>query len=610
MMKRLNSNQLLRFSVVCAFVISLYSCSNNITNREDEKTDQDGDTRPNVVLIMTDDQGYGDFGFTGNDAIQTPNIDTLKKESVFMNNFYVSPVCSPTRASLMTGKFALRTGVYDTFNGGSLMASEEVTIAEILKANGYRTGIFGKWHLGSSYPFRPSDQGFDESLIHHGGGIGQPGDPENYEGWDSCYFNPNLYKNNKLVSTFGYCSDVFTDEVLNFMESSTKEPFFAYLAFNAPHDPLQVPQEWYDMYKELTFEIDSLETTKQGQVQMNEKEKENARKVYGMVSNIDYNVGRVIKKLEGLKILDNTIIVFLSDNGPMSSRYNAGLRALKGSTYDGGVKSPCLIRHPKMKIKGKVISTTTAHIDILPTIVELCGVSLNDSLNIDGLSMLPLFNGHKTEQFEKRNIYEQWGRMYPERYRNMSVRKGKYKLISHANYEADIDEFELYNTIADPSESTNLIAKEPELASQLKKELDAWFEKEVIINGNPKKVYIALNPDKEDSLILTRNEMKGPPEIWNNDFQYGYWDVDVQKSSDYDITFYFESKAKKKGQLIVKQHPLQYSKFNMDNNATNLKISNVKLNEGKGMLEVYYKTGWNETMIPFIVKIIEHTKHK
>jgi arylsulfatase A-like enzyme len=199
--------------------------------------------QPNVVLVITDDQGYGDLGFTGNPHVKTPVLDNFARESIRFNQFYVSPVCAPTRASLMTGRFSLRTGVRDTYNGGAIMAPEEVTIAEILKNAGYTTGAFGKWHLGDNYPSRPNDQGFDESLIHLSGGMGQPGDFTTFAKGDSSYFNPVLWHNGEQKAYEGYCSDIFAGEAVTFIEKNQGKPFFCYLAFNAPHTPLQVPEE-------------------------------------------------------------------------------------------------------------------------------------------------------------------------------------------------------------------------------------------------------------------------------------------------------------------------------------------------------------------------------
>ncbi|MBT4709098.1 MAG: sulfatase-like hydrolase/transferase, partial [Flavobacteriaceae bacterium] len=227
---------------ILAFIIFsciLFSCNNKEIDR------------PNVILIITDDQGFGDIGYNGNTKINTPNLDNLANESIRFNNFYVSPVCAPTRSSLMTGRYSLRTGVRDTYNGGAIMSSDEITIPEVLKEANYKTGIFGKWHLGDNYPSRPSDQGFDESLIHLAGGIGQVGDITNYFQGNKSYFDPILWLNNKKKKYDGYCSDIFTNEAINFVDKNKSERFFCYLSFNAPHTPLQLPIKYYEMYKDL-----------------------------------------------------------------------------------------------------------------------------------------------------------------------------------------------------------------------------------------------------------------------------------------------------------------------------------------------------------------------
>ena len=283
--------------------------------------------QPNVVLIITDDQGYGDLGFNGNPHVKTPVIDQLASESIRLNQFYVSPVCAPTRSSLMTGRYSLRTGVRDTYNGGAMMATEEITLAEMLQDAGYTTGIYGKWHLGDNYPFRPGDQGFEESLIHLSGGMGQPGDFTTFFEGDSSYFNPVLWYNGEQKKYQGYCSDIFAEEAVAFIEKNHEMPFFCYLSFNAPHTPLQVPVEYYELYKNID-PATGFENNESSLPVMSESDKEDARKVYAMVNNIDDNVGKVLKKLDELKIADNTLVIFMSDNGPQQRRYNGGMRGL------------------------------------------------------------------------------------------------------------------------------------------------------------------------------------------------------------------------------------------------------------------------------------------
>ncbi|MFT6797227.1 MAG: arylsulfatase A-like enzyme, partial [Maribacter sp.] len=344
--------------------------------------------QPNVIIIMTDDQGYGDFGITGNPHVRTPNIDGFATESTRFNNFFVSPVCAPTRASLMTGRYSLRTGIRDTYNGGAIMASTEVTIAEMLKQADYKSGIFGKWHLGDNYPSRPMDQGFDESVIHLSGGMGQVGDITTYFKGDRSYFDPVLWHNNKKEAYTGYCSDIFTEQAINFIDKNKDSPFLCYLAFNAPHTPLQVPKKYYEQYKDIDpdsgFENDS-----RPRKSMTEKDKEDARKVYAMVTNIDDNFGKLLKKLDDLDIADNTLIIFMTDNGPQQTRYVGGLRGRKGDVYQGGVRVPFYIRYPSGFEKNTDIETRAAHIDILPTVAQICNVELPKETLIDGKSLVP-----------------------------------------------------------------------------------------------------------------------------------------------------------------------------------------------------------------------------
>ena len=364
-----------RFLLIVFIVFN--SCINPIENK-----------KPNVIIIMTDDQGFGDLGINKNPNIITPNIDQFASESVRFDNFFVSPVCAPTRASLMTGRYSLRTGVRDTYNGGAIMSNTETTIAEILKEADYSTGIFGKWHLGDNYPFRPSEQGFDESIIHLAGGIGQVGDFTNYYKGNTSYFDPILWKNNKKNQYDGYCSDIFAENAVKFIEKNKNKPFFCYLSFNAPHTPLQVPKKYYNMYKdldpELGFKDESLAS------KMSEKDKEDARRIYGMVTNIDDNVGKVLNKLTELGIEEETIIIFMTDNGPQQFRYNSNMKGLKGTVYNGGTRVPFYIKYAEKFKNSKVISRMSAHIDILPTILELCNLKIPSDRKIDGQSLVPL----------------------------------------------------------------------------------------------------------------------------------------------------------------------------------------------------------------------------
>jgi arylsulfatase A-like enzyme len=272
------------FIILLSAGLFLFSCTHKNVIHEREG-------KPNIILIITDDQGIGDIGYMGNSYIKTPVLDSLANNAIILSNFYVSPVYAPTRASLLTGKYSVQTGVHDTYNGGAIMALNEYTLAEILSNNGYITGMFGKWHLGDNYPFRPSDQGFEESLYHPSGGIGQVGDINNYYRFDSSYFDPILYYNNELVHTKGYCTDVFTIYAIDFINKNKDKSFFLYLSFNAPHTPLQVPQEYLDMYNGIDNIIRSESDTRFFAATLNDQELESVKRVYSMVSNIDDDIG-------------------------------------------------------------------------------------------------------------------------------------------------------------------------------------------------------------------------------------------------------------------------------------------------------------------------------
>ncbi len=527
---------------------------------------------PNVIIVMTDDQGYGDLGINGNPHVQTPVIDKFAAENIRFNNFYVSPVCAPTRSSLMTGRYSLRTGIRDTYNGGATMASNEVTIAEMLKQANYKTGIFGKWHLGDNYPSRPSDQGFDESLIHLSGGMGQVGDITTYFKGDKSYFDPVLWHNNKKEAYEGYCSDIFTEQAIKFIEKNKASPFFCYLAFNAPHTPLQVPEKYYQKYKDIDpasgFENDNKPFSK-----MTEKDKEDARKVYAMVTNIDDNLGRLLKKLDELNIADHTLIIFMTDNGPQQTRYVSGMRGLKGNVYQGGIRVPFYLKYPSSFQKNKDIETTTAHIDILPTLSQICHVELPKKRKIDGKSLLPLIQGTEVD-WANRSLFFYWTRRFPELYYNMSLQKGNYKLVGKTNYNATIADFELFNLENDPYEQKNIVIENKIIANNLKEELDKTYS-ELIASENliyPPRVIVGNT--HENPIILNRNDAGGQRGIWDQEEIYGKWKVSIEKGY-YDIKFKFIKPVKANGRMYLEANTFVKQILNEKEGADIIEMKNV-----------------------------------
>lgn len=494
--------------------------------------------RPNVILIVTDDQGYGDFGFTGNHHVRTPVLDRLASESVSFTNFYVSPVSAPTRSSLMTGRYSLRTGVRDTNNGGAQMASSEVTIAEMLKDAGYATGHFGKWHLGDNYPMRPVDQGFDESVMHLGGGMGQPGDITTYLRGDSSYFDPVLWHNGKQQAYKGYCSDVFTDQAVGFIEKNYNHPFFCYLAFNAPHTPLQVPAKYLNMYRDIDPAA-GFDNERQPFYHMSEQDKEDARKVYAMVTNIDDNIGRVLKRIDELGVADNTVVIFMTDNGPQQRRYIAGMRGLKGTVYRGGVRVPFLLRYPALKTKSQEIPALAAHIDVLPTVASICNVKMKPGREIDGTDLLPLIKGTASTTGE-RSLFFYWTRHSPELYNNIALQRGRYRLVGNTDYNSPLSSFELFDIEKDPYEQRNIVGELPGIAAGLKKELDLKFRQLTASPDLKEKPYVSIGTSNENPVILNRNDADGQWGVWEQEEAYATWRVIISEGT-YNIRFRFKN---------------------------------------------------------------------
>lgn len=555
--------------------------------------------RPNVILIIADDQGYGDLGYHGNPIIQTPNLDKLAKVSVRLNNFYVSPVCAPTRSSLMTGRYSLRTGVHDTYNGGAIMSTGEITIAEVLKSVGYKTGAFGKWHLGDNYPSRPGDQGFDESVVHLGGGMGQPGDFTTYFKFDRSYFDPVLWHNDQQESYKGYCSDIFNAEALRFIEQNKDGPFFCYLAYNAPHTPLQVPDKYYQMYRDVDptkgFEGDDRPFPA-----MSDKDKEDARKVYAMVTNIDDNVGKMLQKLKDMGIDDNTVVIFMTDNGPQQRRYIAGMRGRKGSVYRGGVRVPFFIQFPG-KFKGDTeINTTAAHIDILPTIASICKAPLPKGVKIDGRDLTPLILGKKVD-WANRSLFFYWTRKYPERYHSMALQRGPYKLVGQTSFDAEINDFELFNIESDPYELENLAGGNESLALELKKEMDEYYYDLVNSPHLVNQPRISIGTDHENPVYLNRNDAGGERGIWTQDERFGKWVVSIERGT-YDVVFLFINPVAGKGTLYL-EAGTQISQKSFDQDETDrLNMENVFIPEMDADLIPFYQAN-GKRYFPLLLKI-------
>ena len=460
-----------------------------------------GATRPNIILVMTDDQGYGEVGFHGNKVLKTPNLDRFAAESTELAQFYVSPMCTPTRSSLMTGRYHFRTGAHDTYIGRSNMNPQETTIAEVFASAGYRTGIFGKWHLGENYPMRAQDQGFQQVVVHGGGGIGQFADyPKN------SYWNPTLLFNDVFKKTEGFCTDIFIEESIQFMSECKGAPFFCYIPLNIPHSPFNVDKEYLEFYE------------KQG---VNDPGRRQwTVPIYGMITQFDDAFQRLLDSVDALGITDNTIIIFMTDNGPNSTYFTAGLRARKGSIYENGFRVPFVIRWPRAIKGGRKLTDPTMHIDLLPTLADACGVDLPERLKIDGQSILPLLRG-ELNALPERHLFMQHNRAnVPPKFQNGMARKGPWKVVMNGKPAA----FELYNIELDPSETKNVAAQHPNRVQALASAYETWFD-DVTADlqrneGMPHPT--ELNPIQKQDFRFTWQDWWGDKTGWSAK-NYGRW---------------------------------------------------------------------------------------
>ena len=412
--------------------------------------------RPNVILIITDDQGYGDVGAHGNSMIRTPNTDRLWGQSIRLTNFHVDPTCAPTRAAIMSGRYSNRTGVWHTIMGRSLMNPGETTLAEIFRANGYRTGMFGKWHLGDNAPLRPEDQGFDYVVRHGGGGVGQGPD-----WWGNDYNDDTYWRNGKPEPFKGYCTDVWFREATAFVERSRERPFFCYLSTNAPHGPYIVDPRYAKPYLERGVPA-------------------KMAKFYGMIENIDENVGRLRQRLVDLGLAENTLLLFLTDNGTAAgmakkkgqankwSGFNAGMRGQKGSVYDGGHRVPLFLHWPAHGWdKGRDADQLCAHIDLQPTLMDLCGLKRPLGPAMDGVSLRPMLEGDTTCLRERTLFVHSQRVERPRKWRNTAVMTERWRLINRT---------QLYDMQADPGQRRNIYDQHAAVVTQLTAAYDAWWK--------------------------------------------------------------------------------------------------------------------------------------
>lgn len=475
--------------------------------------------RPNIVFVLTDDQGFGDLACHGNPVIQTPYMDALYRESVRLADYHVGPTCAPTRAGLMTGHYHNSTGVWHTIGGRSLLRKDEWSLAAALAENGYVTGIFGKWHLGDNYPYRPQDRGFQVTVTHGGGGVGQTPDY-----WGNNY-NDDHYAVNGVWKPFkGYCTDVWFEEALAFIERNRSRPFFCYLSTNAPHAPYIVEEAYSAPYV--------------GRV-----EHQARANFYGMITKIDEQLGLLRRKLAEWGLVENTILIFMTDNGTSCGAtvddqqfvvggYNAGMRGIKGSEYDGGHRVACFMYWPGGGlVGGRDVTQLTANVDIMPTLLELCGIEPGPH-TFDGMSLAPLLRGDDVTWPDRIVVTDSQRVAFPIKWRKSATMTGRWRLVNGT---------ELYDMWTDPGQRRDVASQYPDVVEHLREGYECWWEK--VSRQFDGTIPITIGSPSEPVTRLTAHDWRNDPVEcpWNQAqvraglMCNGYWEIDVARSGLYSF---------------------------------------------------------------------------
>ena len=488
-------------------------------------------TKPNVIVFLTDDQGWGDLSLNGNTDLSTPNIDSLAKDGASFEYFFVCPVCSPTRAEFLTGRYHVRGGVYSTSAGGERLDLDEVTIADTFRSAGYTTGAFGKWHNGMQYPYHPNGRGFDE---FYGFCSGHWGD----------YFSPPLERNGKIVKGNGFCIDDFTDKAITFIENSSKnkKPFFAYLPYNTPHSPMQVPDKWWDKFKNKKIKMRNRDPRRE--------DIDHLRCALAMCENIDWNIGRVLKKINDLKIEKNTIVIFFHDNGPNGVRWNGGMKGRKGSTDEGGVRSPLLIRWPDKISKGIKINQITSVMDLLPTLTDCANIPISSEKALDGRSLKPLLLGERNK-WKERTLINYW--------------RGK---TSARNQNFRLDHLgKLYDMTNDPGQLADISALRPKIRNELLEEVSNWKETVLPELGNDERSFVIGHPNYRWTQVPARDGVSHGAikrsgrfpncsyyENWKTTQDKITWNCEVGATGTYEVSIHYALKKGDEGTVVQLSH--------------------------------------------------------
>lgn len=508
----------LRFATLLLVVAAFGGRASNLQAREG---------KPNVVVILTDDQGWGDLSLNGNRNLSTPNIDMLAAGGARFDRFYVCPVCSPTRAEFLTGRYHARGGVYSTSAGGERLDLDESTIGDAFKAAGYATAAFGKWHNGMQYPYHPNARGFDE---YYGFCSGHWGD----------YFSPPLEHNGKPVRGEGFVIDDFTNHAMKFMEKHREKPFFVYLPYNTPHSPMQAPERFWKKFRDADLAQRNREPKRENL--------QHTRAALAMCENIDWNVGRLLNKLDELQLADNTIVVYFCDNGPNGVRFNGGMKGRKGSTDEGGVRSPLLVRWPKRIQPGREVTPIASVIDLFPTLAALAGVEPNSRKPLDGEDVSSYLLGKRTPAGSDRTLISSWRG-------KVSARTQRFRLDNNGR---------LFDMHADPGQTKDVSEEHPDVAKRLRRKV-AEYQRDVLseLPAVDERRFPLGHPDARYTQFPARDaaaggEIKRSNRFPNCSFFTNWirqedqitWDVDALSNGKYRVDLYYTCPADDVGSVV------------------------------------------------------------
>lgn len=468
---------------------------------------------PNIVVVLTDDQGWGDLSLNGNSDLSTPNIDQLARDGAMFDRFFVCPVCSPTRAEFLTGRYHTRSGVFSTSAGGERIDLDEMTIAQTFKAAGYATAAFGKWHNGMQHPYHPNARGFDEFYGFCSGHWGH-------------YYSPMLEHNGELVRGDGFVIDDFTNRAMQFIEDNKDQPFFCYLPYNTPHSPMQVPDQWWDKFKDKPLRMHNRDPARENPLHM--------RAALAMCENIDWNVGRLVEKIDSLGLTENTIVVYFCDNGPNGTRWNGDMKGRKGSTDEGGVRSPLLVRWPAKIAKGRQVTQIGAAIDLLPTLSELAGVPEKSEKPLDGISLAPALLDAQTAVFD-RTIFSHWGN-------RTSARTQRFRYDNNGM---------LFDLSTDPGQRVNVASQYPKETAALATAVANW-KRDVASDYKEERPFLIGHAEFPHTQVPARDgqshgNIKRSNRFPNCSFFRNWksvddkvtWDVEIGATGEYDVELYY-----------------------------------------------------------------------